>query len=72
MFEIKPRDKMVERALLVGAYVDPADKADAQDLLDELGELVRTLGIPIVDRMLVHMRAPQARFLLGSGKAQEI
>ncbi len=72
MFEIKPRDKMVERALLVGAYVDPADKADAQDLLDELGELVRTLGIPIVDRVLVHMREPQARFLLGSGKAQEI
>lgn len=72
MFEIKPRDKIVERALLVGAYVDPADKADAQDLLDELGELVRTLGIPIVDRMLVHMRETQARFLLGSGKAQEI
>ncbi|HVE17160.1 MAG TPA: GTPase HflX [Chthoniobacterales bacterium] len=72
MFEIKPRDKMVERALLVGAYVDPADKADAQDLLDELGELVRTLGIPIVERVLVHMREPQARFLLGSGKAQEI
>jgi GTP-binding protein HflX len=72
MFEIKPRDKMVERALLVGAYVDQADKADAQDLLDELGELVRTLGIPIVDRVLVHMREPQARFLLGSGKAQEI
>ncbi len=41
-------------------------------MLDELGELVRTLGIPIVDRMLVHMREPQARFLLGSGKAQEI
>jgi len=72
MFEIKPRDKIVERALLVGAYVDPAEKADAQDLLDELGELVRTLGIPVVDRVLVHMREPQARFLLGSGKAQEI
>jgi GTP-binding protein HflX len=72
MFEIKPRDKIVERALLVGAYVDPADKADAQDLLDELGELVRTLGIPIVDRMLVHIRETQARYLLGTGKAQEI
>jgi GTP-binding protein HflX len=72
MFEIKPRDKIVERALLVGAYVDPADKADAQDLLDELGELVRTLGIPIVDRLLVHIRETNARYLLGSGKAQEI
>jgi GTPase len=72
MFEIKPRDKMVERALLVGVYLDAADKADAQDLLDELGELVRTLGIPIVDRMLVHIREMQARYLLGSGKAEEI
>jgi len=72
MFEIKPRDKMVERALLVGAYTDREDKADAQDLLEELEELVRTLGIPVVDRVLVSMREPQARFLIGSGKAEEI
>lgn len=72
MFEIKPREKMVERALLVGAYSDPAEKADAEDLLGELEELVRTLGIPVVDRMLVYMREPQARFLIGSGKAEQI
>jgi GTP-binding protein HflX len=72
MFEIKPRDKMVERAMLVGAYVEAADKTDAQDLLDELGELVRTLGIPIIDRQLVHMREPQARYLIGTGKATEL
>ena len=72
MFEIKPRDKMVERALLVGAYVESAEKADADDLLDELAELVRTLGIPVVDRALVHIREPQARYLLGSGKAEEL
>ena len=63
---------MVERALLVGAYSDPSHEADAQDLLEELEELVRTLGIPVVDRMLVFMREPQARLLLGSGKAEEI
>ncbi len=72
MFEITPRDKVVERALLVGAYVEAADRGDADDLLDELGELVRTLGLPIVGRQLVHMREPHARFLIGSGKAQEI
>ncbi len=72
MFEIKPREKMVERALLVGAWTDSETREDAQDLLDELGELVRTLGIPIVDRMLVSMREPQARYLIGSGKAEEI
>jgi GTP-binding protein HflX len=72
MFEIKAREKVVERALLVGSYVDPAQKSEAQSLLDELEELVNTLGIPVIDRMLVFHRENHARFLIGSGKAQEI
>jgi GTP-binding protein HflX len=72
MFEIKPKEKMVERALLVGAYIDPDKKADAQSLLDELAELVMTLGIPIVARQLISHRENHARYLIGSGKAQEI
>jgi GTPase len=72
MFEIRPRDKMVERALLVGAYVNPADRIDAEDLLAELEELVRTLGIPVIEKMTVHTRETNARYLIGSGKAGEI
>jgi len=72
MFEIKAKDKMVERALLVGAYLDADKKADAQSLLAELEELVDTLGIPVVKRMLVHHREQHPRYLIGSGKAQEI
>jgi GTP-binding protein HflX len=72
MFEIKARPKMVERALLIGACLDGADKNEAQSLLEELEELVSTLGIPIVDRRLVHFREQHARYLIGSGKAQEI
>jgi GTP-binding protein HflX len=72
MFEIKRREKMVERALLVGAYPSPAEKADAEDLLEELGELVRTLGIPVAEKMAIHSREPHARYFLGSGKAEEI
>jgi GTP-binding protein HflX len=72
MFEIKARPKMVERALLVGAYVDQGARAEAQSLLEELEELVNTLGIPVLERALVHHREPHARFLIGSGKAQEI
>ncbi len=72
MFEIKPREKMVERALLVGAYLDAARKEDARSLLEELEELVKTLGIPVIERMLVHHRESHARLLIGSGKAQEI
>jgi len=72
MFEIKPREKMVERALLVGAYTETAEKEDAQDLLRELEELVNTLGIPVIDRSLIYSREPHARFFLGSGKAEEV
>jgi GTP-binding protein HflX len=72
MFEIKAKEKMVERALLVGAYLDTDKKADAQSLLAELEELVDTLGIPVVERMLVHHREQHPRYLIGSGKAQEI
>jgi GTP-binding protein HflX len=72
MFEIKQRDKMTERALLIGAYTDTAKKADAQSLLEELEELVDTLGIPVIDRKLVHHRENHARYLIGSGKAQEL
>jgi GTP-binding protein HflX len=72
MFEIKHREKMVERALLVGAYTNNDEKEDADDLLQELGELVRTLGIPIIEKLLVFNREPQARLFMGSGKAEEI
>ena len=72
MFEIKARDKMVERALLVGAYVDAAEKSEAQSLLEELEELVNTLGIPVIERCLVHHRENHARYLVGSGKAEEL
>ena len=72
MFEIRAKDKMTERALLVGAYIDPAKKADAQSLLEELEELVDTLGIPIIERRLISHRENHARYLIGSGKAQEI
>ncbi len=72
MFEIKQKEKMTERALLIGAYIDPARKADAQSLLEELEELVDTLGIPIIERRLISHRENHARYLIGSGKAQEL
>jgi len=72
MFEIKEKPKMVERALLVGAYTREEDRAESGSLLEELAELVNTLGIPIVGRELVHHRENHARFLMGSGKAEEV
>lgn len=70
MFEIK--DKPRERALLISAYIKAEEKAEAASLLEELEELVDTLGVPVVDRMLIHHRENHAKLLLGSGKAEEI
>src|SRR3954471_11115541 len=72
MFEIKQKAKMTERALLIGAFTEPAKEEHAQSLLEELEELVATLGIPVVERKLVFHRENHARYLIGSGKAQEL
>jgi GTP-binding protein HflX len=72
MFEIKEKPKMVERAMLLGLYHSPEEREESGYLLEELGQLVDTLGIPVYDRQMVHVRQPQARFLMGTGKAEEI
>src|SRR4051794_39685323 len=72
MIETRDLHKVVERALLVGAYTEPNARDEATSLLEELEELVDTLGIPVVDRLLVHHREQHARLLIGSGKADEI
>lgn len=63
---------MANRALLVGAYTEASDKDEAQSLLEELEELVNTLGIPVVERRLIYHREQHAKFLIGSGKAEEL
>lgn len=72
MLETKALSKVVERAILVSAYTDKENRAHAESLLDELEELVETLGVPILDRQLIFLREIQPRFLVGSGKAEEI
>lgn len=72
MFEIKEKPKMVERALLLGAYIQADQRGEAASLLDELEELVNTLGIPVIGHQLVAHREPHPRYLVGSGKAEEI
>lgn len=72
MFEIKDRPKMVTRALLISAYIKPEDEPEAASLLDELEELVNTLGVPIFQKRVVHIREHHPKLYLGSGKAQEL
>src|ERR1700724_2615829 len=72
MFDIKDKPKQVERALLVGVYKDAEQKEESESLLAELDSLVDTLEIPVIDRLLVRVQARNARYYVGSGKAEEI
>lgn len=72
MFEVKDKPEMVERALLVNIYVDKDEAEEAEALLCELRELVKTLGVGIEHELLVRSRQRHKKFICGTGKAQEI
>jgi GTP-binding protein HflX len=68
----KKDPKRVERAYLVGVQTSQMPPGDAEELLNELQELVENLQITVVGRNLVNLRAPTPATLIGSGKTEEI
>ena len=72
MIAVVEKPRAITRALLVGAWWKPQTPEEARSLLNELGELVDTLGLSVADRVLAKIDRPQASYLIGSGKAQEI
>ena len=58
--------------MLIGINLPENTTHDTRSLLDELRELTTTLGIHIQHERLVAIRKPQAKLLVGSGKAQEL
>lgn len=72
MFEIREKPEMVERAMLVSIYFNASEAAEKQAMLDELEDLVSNLGIGIVGKHLIKSRDIHAKFLCGTGKAEEI
>jgi GTP-binding protein HflX len=68
----KKDPKRVERAFLVGVQTHEMPAGDAEELLNELQELVENLQIAVVGRNLVNLRAPTPATLIGSGKTEEI
>ena len=72
MFEVRDKPEMVERALLIRIYSDKREEEEAISLLEELGDLVKTLGIGVIESCLVHTRSLHRKFLCGTGKAQEM
>jgi GTPase len=72
MFDTREKPTKVETAFLIGAYFDRADEDVARSLLDELAELVSTLGIEVVAQECIFIRTRSKRYFTGSGKAAEM
>ncbi len=72
MFDVKEKPEMVEKALLVRISLNRRNEAEDSALLEELKELVTTLGIGVEESMLVYARSENKKFICGTGKADEI
>ncbi len=72
MFDTREKPRMVEHAFLISAYFDRDEEEASGSLLDELVELVATLGIGVCGTALVFVRDRNKRYLTGSGKAREL
>ncbi len=59
-----------ERALLVSVFT--GNRKDAIASVDELAELTRTANISIIDTVLQQRKKANPRFLMGSGKLDEL
>ena len=66
MFEVRQKPEMVERALLVRFYFDAREAPESESLLEELGELVKTLGVEVVESVLCRSREKHKKFLCGT------
>jgi GTP-binding protein HflX len=60
------------RAILVGLQRLEDTTEEAQALLNELHELVSNLGVEIRDSLIAKIREESPRYLVGSGKMEEI
>ena len=72
LIDLKEEPQLVERALLVGIRKTDETQEYAEGLLDELGELVKNLGIGVVGGEIVKLREVNPHYLVGSGKFKEI
>lgn len=72
MFDTREKPQLVEGAFLIGAYFEREDEDLCRSLLEELRELVTTLGIEVIATRSVFVRTRSKRFLTGTGKAAEL
>lgn len=72
VIEVKDIDTMCKRAFLIGIKRKHESLEEAQYHLEELEGLVQTMGIPVVGSELVSLRAEHPKYLLGSGKVEDM
>ncbi|HDQ13604.1 MAG TPA: GTPase HflX [Sediminispirochaeta sp.] len=65
-------EKATETAILVSLSSRETSPTQAELFLDELASLCTTLGIEVAERIVVPVVQMNPKYLLGSGKAQEI
>lgn len=71
MIEVTPA-KGEERTLLVALETPDDNRSQTDESLIELGELVRSAGGKVVDKIVQRLQSPTAPFYIGKGKAEEI
>ena len=61
-----------KKALLVGLHLPAGRLCDTERSLLELEELARNIGLEPSGKMLVKLKGPSPRYIVGTGKAEEI
>lgn len=72
MLETSRYSKKLQRAIIVGVQTPDMQEGEAELLLAELRELVRTLGFEIASEELVFVRQCSPGLFIGKGKAEDI
>ncbi len=68
----KDNRKLVERAFLIGIQDKETTQDEAEEHIEELEELVDSMGVPVVGKKIINLKKLSAKYLMGSGKAEEV
>jgi GTPase len=72
MADFLPTLPKAQRAFLVGVQTSDMPEGEAEELLEELTELVENLSLSIVRTTLVKLRSLSPALYVGTGKAEEL
>ncbi len=72
MAELFDKNQRIKSAFLIGVQTPRLPPGEGAELLAELDELVRNIGLSVIGRALVHLRKPNPAFVLGRGKVAEL